>query len=193
MPLAYTHAEKYRHQYKTNPRVAKTGKWNHELSNEVAAYRRAYGTCLPVISQIETSFGKLGGGTGTENLDRRNQVEVTLKDLVNSIKCVRAPFETSDAHRYTMVDINYLVFKLPVLGPVLGPIVYDIKCLIDDLLNAVERSTDSILNGVAPQLTGLTSELGISLANIGGLEHLAGLSSLNGLGLDAVGKLGLRQ
>ena len=104
----------------------------------------------------------------------------------------RAPLTS----RYTLSDINYIIFKLPILGPILGPIVYvpaiasfvltppsyDIKCLIDELLNGIENNVDSILNCVAPQLTHLTAELGISLAHFGlplagGSSPLAALTS----------------
>lgn len=34
-------------------------------------------------------------------------------------------------------------------------VVYEIKCIVDDLLNAVENLTDAILNALQPLLLGL--------------------------------------
>lgn len=70
----------------------------------------------PVLAQLYVALSGFGEDEGKANYDRTNQVEVILKEIVDSIK-------------YTLDDVNLLVYSLPVLGPILGPIVYDIKCV----------------------------------------------------------------
>jgi hypothetical protein len=44
-----------------------------------------------------------------------------------------------------LADINYIVYTIPTLGPVLGPIVYDVKCLLEYVRRALLlRVTDSL-------------------------------------------------
>jgi hypothetical protein len=38
-------------------------------------------------------------------------------------------------------------------------VVYQIKCIIDDLLDAVENITDGLLNDLAPLLRGLDNQI----------------------------------
>ena len=86
--------DRSRNQLKSSPRSGKTTHYRSSVHNELVAYRRAAGGSTPVISQLGAAFAHFGRGTGTENLDRNNQVEVLLKDVVNSIKCAwlsRAP------------------------------------------------------------------------------------------------------
>ena len=70
----------------------------------------------PVLAQLYAALYGFGTDEGKANYVRTNQVEVILKEVVDSIK-------------YTLDDVNLLVYTLPTLGPVLGPIVYDIKCV----------------------------------------------------------------
>ncbi|KAJ7932387.1 hypothetical protein B0H13DRAFT_776772 [Mycena leptocephala] len=59
-------------------------------------------------------------------------LQETLKDVVN-------------AHKDVLKATTELVYELPLLGPVLGPTLYDIKCLIDDLLNKTQEFVDCLL------------------------------------------------
>jgi hypothetical protein len=111
---------------------------------------------------IKTILDQLGAEKGLMNYDRTNDIETLLKNVINFNK------ETLNA-----VDI--LVYNLPILGPILGPskaffappfshltnhriVVYEIKCILDDVLNAVENLTDAIINGLQPLLQALIGQ-----------------------------------
>ncbi|GLB36164.1 hypothetical protein LshimejAT787_0304520 [Lyophyllum shimeji] len=78
-------------------------------------------------------------GAGLANYDGSNDIETLIKNTVN-------------LHKSTLDAVSVLVNKLPILGPVLGPMVYDIKCFLDDVLNFCEENLDATVNGVQPLL-----------------------------------------
>ncbi|EAU93114.2 hypothetical protein CC1G_11309 [Coprinopsis cinerea okayama7 len=114
---------------------------------------------------IKTILDQLGAEKGLLNYDRTNDLETLLKNVVNFNK------ETLNA-------VDALVYNLPILGPVLGPskpqallfcpvsiltardypVVYELKCLLDDVLNAVENLTDALINGLQPLLQALIGQ-----------------------------------
>ncbi|KAL5535539.1 hypothetical protein ACEPAF_3633 [Sanghuangporus sanghuang] len=90
-------------------------------------------------------FGQLAADKGLANYDKDNSLEVMLKDVVN-------------ANKDALSAVTALVYNIPDLGPVLGPIVYEIKCIVDDLLDLTENLTDGILNDMKPMLQGLLGQ-----------------------------------
>ncbi|KAF8078609.1 hypothetical protein FPV67DRAFT_65417 [Lyophyllum atratum] len=81
-------------------------------------------------------------GKGLDNFDHTNDIETLIKNTVN-------------LNKDTLTAFYVLVKKLPILGPVLGPIVYDIKCYLDAMLNFCEIFLDATINGVQPLLRAL--------------------------------------
>ncbi|THH16993.1 hypothetical protein EW146_g3730 [Bondarzewia mesenterica] len=81
----------------------------------------------------------LGRDKGLANYDPDNELETLLKNIVNLNKEV-------------LKDVDILIYSLPIVGPILGPIVYEVKCILIDVLDAVENLTDAILNAIRPLL-----------------------------------------
>lgn len=120
-----------------------------------------------------TSRGS-GSDKGLANYDRTNVLESLLKEVVNANK---------DTLSATVVTVD----KIPILGPVLGPcrceltvlnftkqyftVVYDLKCLIDKILDIVENCTDSAINQLQPLLAAILGQA-ISDACRSGVELL---------------------
>ena len=102
---------------------------------------------------MESLLAQLGDQKGLANYDRTDGLETLLKNLVN-------------LNKDTLSYVDILVSNLPVLGPELGQsayvsftssiltrhftfsVVYDIKCLLDKVLDAVENVTDALLNSL---------------------------------------------
>jgi hypothetical protein len=53
--------------------------------------------------------------------------------------------------------VRLLLAPIHFLGECLTiePVVYEIKCVLDDVLNTVENVADGLLNGLAPALHGI--------------------------------------
>ncbi|EJD03943.1 uncharacterized protein FOMMEDRAFT_155063 [Fomitiporia mediterranea MF3/22] len=94
-------------------------------------------------------LSQLAADKGLANYDKNDQLETLLKDFVNASK--------------NAVGAVYVMIKNdPTLGPILGPIVYELKCLIDETLDATENLTDGMLNALNPEmreLVGLANSL----------------------------------
>ncbi|KAF6766030.1 hypothetical protein DFP72DRAFT_4361 [Ephemerocybe angulata] len=112
------------------------------------------------ILGIKTILGELGSDKGLKNYDRTNDVETLLKNLINF-------------HKETFKAVDVLVYNIPMLGPLLGPIVYEIKCILDEVLNAVENITDALINGLQPLLAALIGQASTTACRSGNI--LAGL------------------
>ncbi|KAJ6604663.1 hypothetical protein DFH09DRAFT_1300847 [Mycena vulgaris] len=105
--------------------------------------------CASAFSSYQTNFAGfqsvlflLGSDRGLEYYDRLDDVETLLKNIINF-------------HKETIEAVTILVDELPILGPILAPIMYDLKCLIDQILDATENITDYLLNLIAPLLQAL--------------------------------------
>ncbi|KAJ7103520.1 hypothetical protein B0H15DRAFT_217330 [Mycena belliarum] len=105
--------------------------------------------CTSALSSYRTNFASLQSNLfeitsdkGLAYYDHLDDVETLLKNVVNF-------------HKNVLSDVTALIYQLPILGPILGPIVYDIKCLVDEILNAAEDLTDFVLNLLAPLLQAL--------------------------------------
>ncbi|KAL5518926.1 hypothetical protein ACEPAH_609 [Sanghuangporus vaninii] len=90
-------------------------------------------------------FGQLAADKGLANYDKGNELEVMLKDVIN-------------ANKDALSAVTALVYNIPDLGPILGPIVYEIKCIVDELLDLTENLTDGIFNDMKPMLQGLLGQ-----------------------------------
>ena len=130
------------------------------------------------ILGIKNILHELGSDKGLKNYDRTNDLETLLKNLVNF-------------HKQTFEAVDVLVYNIPVLGPLLGPsgfsrfrrryilsdpsllVVYELKCLLDDALNAIENLTDALINGLQPLLQSLIGQASTTACRSGVI--LAGL------------------
>ncbi|KAF8168086.1 hypothetical protein B0H34DRAFT_44995 [Crassisporium funariophilum] len=84
---------------------------------------------------FQTAFVKSASESdrGLANYDRKNDLETLLKQYIN-------------LHKNALSAVSVLVYNIPGLGPILGPIIYEIKCIIDEILNATEEFTDAAIN-----------------------------------------------
>ncbi|GBE78201.1 predicted protein [Sparassis crispa] len=108
--------------------------------------------CISTLSAFHTNLlgfqstlDALAADKGLENYDQNDELETLLKEIVNPTK-------------YTLSDVYELVANDPTLGPLLGPIVYEVKCILDEVLDAVENLTDAIINAVQPLLQDLIGQ-----------------------------------
>lgn len=111
---------------------------------------------------FQRALAQMGGGGGSDkglaNYDKNNDLETLLKNFVN-------------LNKDTLSDIDKLVYSIPGLGPILGPseclstpsrsppslltfmlVVYEVKCILDAILDALEDITDALLNDLGPIL-----------------------------------------
>ncbi|OJA18704.1 hypothetical protein AZE42_01250 [Rhizopogon vesiculosus] len=86
-----------------------------------------------------TVLGELGTNKGTAKLDPTNDLEILLKNIINMNKDI--------------LTVTYdLVDSFPIVGSILGPIVYEVKCILDDLLDTIENLSDATINAIQPLL-----------------------------------------
>ncbi|KAF8321405.1 uncharacterized protein EI90DRAFT_3157915 [Cantharellus anzutake] len=125
------------------------------------------GDLQATVTLFTGTFKSLGSKKGLANYDRGNVLETILKDVVNALK-------------KTLESIDTLIYKIPALGPILGPIVYELKCLIDDLLNAIENLADLAINlrSTANLLDPLATDYASTCCSILSLSANCILSSL---------------
>ncbi|KAL1707317.1 hypothetical protein EV121DRAFT_255912 [Schizophyllum commune] len=83
-----------------------------------------------------------GADRGLAFYDRTNDVQTLMKNVVN-------------LHKDVLKATTILVDNIPVLGPILGPIVYQIKCLLELTLDAIENLTDALINALDPLMRSL--------------------------------------
>ncbi|CAK5280231.1 unnamed protein product [Mycena citricolor] len=69
--------------------------------------------------------------------DKNNDIQQYLKIIVN-------------AHKSILQSVVVIVAGIPVLGPLLAPLLYDIKCIVDKILDIVENLIDCLLNLLGP-------------------------------------------
>ncbi|KDR80126.1 hypothetical protein GALMADRAFT_153813 [Galerina marginata CBS 339.88] len=74
-----------------------------------------------------------------------DELEILLKDIVN-------------ANKNALSSMDYIISDIPAIGPLLGPMVYEIEDIIDQLLDTVENLTDGLLNALGPDLQTLSGE-----------------------------------
>ncbi len=103
-----------------------------------------------------------GGDKGLANYDGSSKLETLIKDIINAFK-------------NALTSINLMIYNIQGLGPVLGPswfspqfpqfllthanpVVYDIKCITEDIVDLTENVTDGLLNALGPGFTGLLGQ-----------------------------------
>ncbi|KAH8102658.1 hypothetical protein BXZ70DRAFT_797601 [Cristinia sonorae] len=118
------------------------------------------------LGSFQSLLAQMGSDKGLANYDKNNAIETLLKNVVN-------------ANKYMLNDVDAMVYQLPAVGSTLGPIVYEIKCILDELLDAVENLTDAILNDIQPILEPLIKQATSTACNSG--LQLLGLCILGGL------------
>ncbi|KAJ6509548.1 hypothetical protein C8R47DRAFT_1099111 [Mycena vitilis] len=123
-----------------------------DLHQQTASCLRSYQSHLQDFQSALSGLDK-----GEACLDRNDPYEELLKDVVN-------------AHKQLLEATVDIVAAIPGLGPVLGPILYDIKCAVIELLDVVENLVDclvnitlQLLNQLLPALTPLLCSLGLCL------------------------------
>ncbi|GAA5862515.1 hypothetical protein JCM1840_004209 [Sporobolomyces johnsonii] len=107
-------------------------KFQNSVYQELKAYRGS-AEGLPGLQELDTALKPLGPDQGLGNFNRNDAIQVLLRTV-------------NESTQNTLESTNLLVYYVPVLGPLVGPILYDIKCIIDDLLNAAQYNTDGLLN-----------------------------------------------
>ncbi|KDQ08491.1 hypothetical protein BOTBODRAFT_191756 [Botryobasidium botryosum FD-172 SS1] len=116
------------------------------------------------VSSVRSILGPLARDRGIANYDPDNSLEHLIKDIINLLKDL-------------LTDVHELIAGLPVAGPLLGSLVYEVKCVADDLLNSAENTTDGALND-----SELGSLLGPLHSQALGLLCHDGLGRLGGIG-----------
>ncbi|KAJ3999698.1 hypothetical protein F5050DRAFT_1804793 [Lentinula boryana] len=84
---------------------------------------------------------------GLANFDKNSGLEVLIRKLIDETK-------------YTLNYTNDLVQCDPLLSPLLGPTVYELKCFLEWLLDITEDATDALLNDLAPTVRALVGQCG---------------------------------
>ncbi|KAI0361632.1 hypothetical protein OH77DRAFT_1417900 [Trametes cingulata] len=121
--------------------------FNQQAVSEVAAYQDG-------LLGFQSLLAQLAADKGLANYDRTDELETLLKNLVNLTKD-------------TLKSVDMLVYNIPVIGAQLGPIVYEIKCILDDVLDAVENLTDAIINALRPLIVALIGQATAAACNYG--------------------------
>ncbi|KAF7347823.1 hypothetical protein MVEN_01539800 [Mycena venus] len=113
---------------------------NSAFKQECASTLKAYKTNFEDFQSIFILIA--GTDKGLACYDPTNDLQTILKGVVNFHKTILSCTVT-------------IIYAIPGLGPILGPIVYDIKCLVDALLDATEVLTDCLLNATGALLRAL--------------------------------------
>lgn len=98
--------------------------------------------CKGILGELNLAIAALPRGRddkGLGNYDRNDRLETILKDTVN---------QTKDLLKVTVILVN----KVPIVGPIIGPTVDELKCIIDEILDAAEDITDGLLNSLGLKL-----------------------------------------
>ncbi|BGP12435.1 hypothetical protein JCM10213_006999 [Rhodosporidiobolus nylandii] len=126
--------------------------FQNSVYQELKAYRGS-AQSLPGLKELDAALKPLAGDQGLDNFNRADPLQVAIRTI-------------NESAQNTLEAVNLIVFNIPVLGPVLGPILYDIKCILDDLLNIVQLQTDGLLNELQPLLSGLTQNYSNSVCDM---------------------------
>ncbi|KAK0478493.1 hypothetical protein IW261DRAFT_1483767 [Armillaria novae-zelandiae] len=91
-------------------------------------------SCKGILSELNLAIAAMRpDDKGLGNYDRNDRLETLLKEVVN---------QTKDLLKVTVILVN----NIPIVGPILGPIVYELKCITEEILDAIEDITDGLLN-----------------------------------------------
>lgn len=125
--------------------------FQHDFASELSGFNTNMLGFRTVLAQTDK---------GLANYDDTNDLETLVKDTV-------------DFNKNVLSAVDVAVYNIPCLGPILGPIVYNLKCLIDGILDAIEDFTDATINALQPLLQALlgkaittTCRSGVKLAGL---------------------------
>ncbi|KAF8640422.1 hypothetical protein AX17_000088 [Amanita inopinata Kibby_2008] len=121
-------------------RPTNTPDFHNDCIAALLGFKQSVGSFQAILSEI-------GADRGLAFYDRSDDLEKLVKNIINICKKV-----------FSAVDI--LVDSNPTLGLLLGPIVYDIKCILDLSLDAVENLTDAVLDVLRPMFIDLLGQAG---------------------------------
>jgi len=137
---AYDNAQKLK-TYSSRVPASKqkgTNKYEQKCASELTAFH--------TNSQgFTTTLRQLGAYKGLAHYDKGDPVEKLIKDIIDLCKQV-------------LSYITKICDYIPHSCLDLGPIVYDIKCILDEILDAVENLTDAIVGDCEPSLKALIGE-----------------------------------
>lgn len=97
------------------------------------------------LFNLQTLLASLGSDKGLKFYDSTNDLETLLKEIV-------------DLNKSALGDISVIVDEMPILGPLLGPIVYQVKCILDNLLDLCENVADATINALQPLLKAIIGQ-----------------------------------
>ncbi|KAJ7038186.1 hypothetical protein C8F04DRAFT_371690 [Mycena alexandri] len=128
--------------------------------------------CTTEVTRYNDNFADFRGilvllpnDAGLLCYDRTDDVETYLKDIIN-------------AHKEIVAATVEIVDCIPILGPILAPLMEQVKCLVDEILDIVENYLDCLfamvgpllqslgLGPVADSLTSLLCSLGVCLGTL---------------------------
>ncbi|CAH7687251.1 secreted protein [Phakopsora pachyrhizi] len=117
-----------------NKKLGLSTEYQKKLFAQLEEWQK-HANSIPLISSFSSSLKPFGKDNRIEILDRKYDIQLILKTLVNTVK-------------YTLKDLNLIFYLIPGLGKVLGPIFFQIKCIFEELLNAIENLTDGSINNL---------------------------------------------
>ncbi|GAA5838064.1 hypothetical protein JCM3766R1_004190 [Sporobolomyces carnicolor] len=127
-------------QARTYDKSSRMGsKFQNSVYQELKAYRGS-AQSLPGLQELYEATKPAAGDHGLDNFDRDDPIQVLIRTL-------------NESTQQTLESINLIVYYVPVLGPIAGPLVYDIKCILDNVLDATQINLDGLLNNL--NLSGL--------------------------------------
>ncbi|KAK0233228.1 hypothetical protein IW262DRAFT_1451783 [Armillaria fumosa] len=91
-------------------------------------------SCKGILGELNLAIAAMRpDDKGLGNYDRSDRLETLLKEVVN---------QTKDLLKVTVILVN----NVPIVGPIIGPTVYELKCITEEILDAIEDITDGLLN-----------------------------------------------
>ncbi|GAA6002794.1 hypothetical protein JCM10207_007685 [Rhodosporidiobolus poonsookiae] len=159
--LTTTSSSMNKHEQKIKSLAAQARKYkktrkSSEFQNSVYQELKAYRGCaqsLPGLREIDAALKPLAGDQGLDNFNRADPLQVAIRTV-------------NESAQNTLEAVNLIVFNIPTLGAPLGILLYDIKCILDDLLNISQLHADGLLNELAPALRGLTMNYSNSICEM---------------------------
>ncbi|GAA5997853.1 hypothetical protein JCM5350_007744 [Sporobolomyces pararoseus] len=109
-------------------------KFENSVYQELKAYRGS-AQSLPGLKELYDATKPAAGDHGLDNFNRDDPIQVLIRTL-------------NESTQQTLESINLIVYYVPVLGPLLGPLVYDVKCIVDNVLDATQLNLDGLLNNL---------------------------------------------
>ncbi|KAH8926023.1 hypothetical protein BT69DRAFT_1331703 [Atractiella rhizophila] len=118
---------------KQNPSIASKRSFQKKVHAQVTWYRKQSAD-FPVLSaEMKSLHQSLLPIAESTEPDQYSELGRMLKGIDQNIVD-------------TLADIDLMVYSAPILGNTLGPLVYDIKCVVEDVLNIGTNVLDGLLD-----------------------------------------------